>query len=132
MSRVPLPARQAIPVAFGALTLTSVGVLLACDAIPHLSPARTHDFFAALPLVLIAATHVVYQAGRRGPAVEWAKTTLLALAFLFWAANLLCADPRLASLFNDIAISAFVLDGLLILFGGRPSPSPDKAKPEAS
>jgi ABC-type transport system involved in cytochrome c biogenesis permease subunit len=116
-----MPARQAIPTAFGVITVISVGVLVVCDVVPQLFPSDTHDIVAALPLVLIAATYLIYRAVRRGPPVEWAKTLLLVLAFLFWAANMLCEDRKLARLFNDIAISAFVFDGLLILFGKRPA-----------
>src|SRR5580658_8835485 len=114
MYRVQCLARRAIPNGFGVLTVVSVGALLACDAVPHLFPVDAHDFVAALPLVLVAATYLIYRVIRRGPPEEWAKTALLVLAFLFWAANLLCADRHLARLFNDMAIAAFVVDGLLI------------------
>jgi|GEM_PF-1426368 hypothetical protein len=120
MSRAQAPARRAIPAAFGVLTLISVGVLLARDAIPHLFAADPRDFVAALPLVLMATTHVVYRALRRGSPVEWAKTTLLALAFFFWATNLLCADRGLARLFNDVAIAAFILDAFLVIVDWPP------------
>jgi hypothetical protein len=120
MSRVQLRALQAIPTAFGVLTVISVGVLLARDAVPHLFSVGARDFVAALPLVLVATTYLIYRVVRRGPPLEWAKTVLLVLAFLFWAANLLCADRDLARLFNDIAVSAFVVDGLLIMFSSRP------------
>jgi hypothetical protein len=126
MSRVQMPARQAILTAFGVITVISVGVLVACDVVPQLFPSDTHDVVAALPLILIAATYLIYRAVRRGPPAEWAKTLLLVLAFLFWAANLLCEDRNLARLFNDVAISAFVLDGLLVLFGWRPSSAASK------
>jgi hypothetical protein len=46
----------------------------------------------------------------------------LALAFLFWAANLICSDRGLARLFNDVAIATFVVDGLLVIFGWPSAP----------
>jgi uncharacterized membrane protein YoaT (DUF817 family) len=131
MSRARAPARSAIPAAFGVVTLTSVGVLLARDAIPHLFAADTRDFVAALPLVLMATTHVVYRALRRGSPIDWAKTMLLALAFFFWAANLLCSEGGLARLFNDIAIAAFILDGFLVIIDPPPG-SHGEGDPELS
>jgi hypothetical protein len=101
----------------GVLTLMTLGLLLACDAEPHLFPADAHDLLAALPLVLVALAYVAYQAARRAPPMEWAKTILLAVAFLFWAANQLWPDRRVATLFNDIAVAAFVLDVLLVMVG---------------
>ena len=120
MSIVHTRARRAVPTAFALLTLLSVGVLIVCDAIPPLFPARAHDFCAAIPLVGIALVHVTYQAVRRAPPIEWAKTMLIALAFLFWAASLLCQSRSLASLFDDIAIAGFVFDGLLVIVGSPP------------
>src|SRR4030081_2300421 len=93
---------RAIPAGLGIVTLISVGVLLFCDVSPHLLPADAHDILAALPLVLIALACVAYQAVRRAPRMEWAKTAILALAFLLWAANQICHDRRLATLFNDM------------------------------
>jgi hypothetical protein len=117
MSIVPLQVRRAIPAALGVLTLISVGVLLVSDMSPRLVPAQGHDFLAALPLVSIALACVAHQAVRRAPRTEWAKTAILALAFLFWAANQLCHDHWLAMVFNDIAIAAFVLDMFLVIIG---------------
>jgi hypothetical protein len=118
---------QSIPIWLGALALTSIGVLLAYDSAPRRFPLEAHDRLAALPLVLIALAHVANQAVRRASPMEWAKAILLALAFLFWAANQLLRDRDIATLFNDIAIAAFVLDVFLVIVG-RPGP----AAPEPS
>ncbi len=120
-----LKARRALPSALGVLTLVSVVALLVCDAAPRLVPARAHDSLAALPLALIALAYVVYQKIRGVPRTEWARTALLAFAFLLWAANQLCPDRRLATLFNDIAIAAFVFDVFLVIIGWPPSSAPE-------
>ena len=117
MSVVLAQGRRAIPTLFASLTLLSVGLLLTCDALPRRFSAEAHDSLAALPLVLIAVAYVVYQAVRRAPPMEWVKTATLVLAFLFWAANQLCTDRKLSTLFNDIAIAAFVLDVFLVIVG---------------
>jgi hypothetical protein len=117
-------ARRALPIAFGVLTFVSVGVLLTGDAFPRLFPSVSHEILAPLPLVLITLAYVVYQAGGRASRLEWAKTAILALGFLFWAANQLWPDCRLSTLFNDIAIAAFVLDAFLAMIGW----SSDKAR----
>jgi hypothetical protein len=96
-------------------TLMSVGLLAACDAFPNLFPAPTHDLLAAVPLVSIALAYAAYQAARRASGAEWAKTALVAVAFFFWAANQVCRDRRLATIFNDVAIAAFVLDVFLVI-----------------
>lgn len=110
-------ARHWIPTACAILTLMSVGVLLVYDVAPRLFPANAHDALAALPLVLVALSYLIYQATRGASAKQWARGLLLALAFLFWAANQLCRDRGLSTLFNDIAIAAFVFDVFLVIIG---------------
>ena len=117
MSIAQSRTRRALPIAFGVLTLLSLGVLLAGDVFPRLFPFESHEILAALPLVLITFAYVFYQAGRRASPLEWAKTAILALGFLFWAANQLWPDCRLSTVFNDIAIAAFVLDVFLTMIG---------------
>src|SRR5580692_4742976 len=127
MPIVNAAARRIPPTASGVVALVGVGVLLTSDAMPQRFTAETRDFLAALPLVLIAVTHVVYRAVWRGPPVEWAKTTMLAFAFLFWAANLFSSDGRLARLFNDIAIAGFVLDAFVNIIGFPPGSDRERA-----
>jgi hypothetical protein len=45
------------------------------------------------------------------------KAILLAVAFLFWAANQLWPELPQATLFNDLAIALFVLDVFLTMIG---------------
>jgi hypothetical protein len=119
-------AHRALPVALGAVTLASVGLLFAGDAWPRVFPAGSHDFLGALPLVLIALAYLVYQSVRRPAPAELAKAVLLAIAFLFWAANQLWSEEPCATLFNDIAIALFVVDVFLVIVGW-PRSSPDEA-----
>jgi hypothetical protein len=51
---------------------------------------------------------------------------LLAIAFLFWAANQLWPGSAYATLFNDVAIALFVLDVFLVIVGW-PATSPDES-----
>ena len=101
----------------GVLTLVSLAPLLIWDASPQLFPAAAHDVLAAVPLASIALAYVAYQWVRRVGPLELAKAVMLALAFLFWAANQLWPEHPLATLFNDIAIAAFVLDVFLVIAG---------------
>ena len=110
----------------GVVTLASVAVLLVWDAFPGLFPARAHDFLAAFPLALIALAYLVYQAAHRPARLEVVKAVLLAIAFLFWAANQFWPDLPQATLFNDIAIALFVLDVFLAMVGW-PATSPDES-----
>lgn len=119
-------AHRAVPVALGAITLAGVGVLFACDIDPTLFPARAHDFLGAFPLAMIALAYLVYQSVHRPPAKEWVKAILLAVAFLFWAANQVWRNPQQAMIFNDIAIALFVLDVFLVMIGW-PAASPDES-----
>ena len=116
--------RRAIPVILGAVTLADVGVLLAWDAFPSLFPARSHVFLASFSLATIAIAYLVYQILHRPARGEFLKAILLAIAFLFWAANQLWPDLHEATLFNDIAIALFVLDVFLVMVGW-PATSPD-------
>ena len=110
----------------GVVTLACVGVLLAWDAYPRLFPARAHDSLAAFPLAMIAFAYLVYQTAHRPARPELVKAVLLAVAFLFWAANQLWPDSRQATLFNDIAIALFILDVFLVMVGW-PATSPDES-----
>jgi hypothetical protein len=119
-------SHRSLPVILGTVTLASVGVLFSWDADPRLFPARAHDFLAAFPLALIAFAYLLYQIAHRPARLEVVKAILLALAFLFWAANQLWPDLRQATLFNDVAIALFVLDVFLVMIGW-PKTSPDES-----
>lgn len=115
---------RALPVILGVVTLADVGVLFVWDAFPKLFPAGSHDFLASISLAMIAVSYLVYQIAHRPARREFAKAILLAVAFLFWAANQLWPDFRQATLFNDVAIALFVLDVFLVMIGWPPT-SPD-------
>jgi len=122
----PDRARRAIPVLIGAITLATVVVLLAWDALPSLFPPEAHGVLGALPLFLIAVAYLAYQLVHRPARLEIVKAIMLAVAFLFWAANQLWPDIPLATLFNDIAIALFVLDVFLVIIGW-PASVPDES-----
>lgn len=124
------PRRRLLSAILGLIAMASVGVLLLWDADPRIFPARAHDILGALPLALIAIAYLVYQAVHRPALAEFVKAILLAVAFLFWAANQLWPDLRQATLFNDIAIALFVLDVFLVIVGW-PSTSPDEGFAES-
>ena len=119
-------AHRALPAIAGVITLASVGVLLAWDAAPQLFPARAHDILGAFPLAMIAVAYMLYQSAHRPPARELLKAILLAIAFLFWAANQLWPESPRTTLYNDIAIALFVLDVFLVMIGW-PATSPDES-----
>jgi uncharacterized membrane protein len=119
-------AHRALAVILGIVTLVSVAVLFAWDAAPKMFPARSHDFLGAFALALIAVAYMVYQVAHRPPPKELAKAVMLAVAFLFWAANQLWPNIPQATLFNDIAIALFVLDVFLVMVGWPPT-SPDES-----
>ena len=75
---------------------------------------------------MIAIAYLAYQIVHRPPLKELAKAILLAVAFLFWAANQLWPAWPQATLFNDIAIALFVLDVFLVMIGWPPT-SPDSS-----
>jgi hypothetical protein len=118
--------RRALPLALGVIALASVSVLLTRDAFPGLFSARAHESLGAFPLAMIAFAYLLYQVARRPARPEVVKAILLAIAFLFWAANQLWPDFHQATLFNDIAIALFVLDVFLVLIGW-PGSSPDES-----
>lgn len=117
---------RVLPVILGVVTLADVGVLLVWDAFPRLFPAGSHDFLAAFPLAMIAFAYLVYQIAHRPARMEFVKAVMLAVAFLFWAANQLWPGLPQATLFNDVAIALFVLDVFLIMAGWPPT-SPDES-----
>jgi hypothetical protein len=121
---------RVLPVILGVVTLVSVGVLLAWDVFPRLFPARAHNILGAFPLVSIALAYIVYQNAHRPVRKEFVKAMMLAVAFLFWAANQLWPESRQATLFNDVAISLFVLDVFLVIVGW-PATSPDESFAES-
>jgi len=110
----------------GMVTLASVAALLAWDAFPGLFPSGSHEVLAAFSLAMIALAYLVYQIAHRPSAMEFVKAIMLAVAFLFWAANQFWPNLPLATLFNDIAIALFVLDVFLVIIGW-PQTSPDSS-----
>lgn len=119
-------AHRAIPAVLGGLTLVSVVVLLVWDVCPALFPAHAHRVLGGLPLALIAVAYLAYQSVRRPGPAELFKAFLLALAFLFWAANQLWWEAPCAVLLNDLAIALFVLDVFFVI-AGWPATSPDES-----
>lgn len=119
-------AHRALPVLFGVVALASVGVLFVWDALPRLFPAGAHNVLGAFPLAMIALAYLLYQSAHRPAPMEVVKAILLAVAFLFWAANQLRPELPQATLFNDIAIGLFVLDVFLVMVGW-PATSPDES-----
>jgi hypothetical protein len=113
-------------VILGIISLAGVVVLLAWDVAPTMFPLRAHDVLGAFPLAMIAVAYLAYQAAHRPARLEVLKAVLLAIAFLFWAANQLWPDLPQAMLFNDIAIALFVLDVFLVMIGWPPT-SPDES-----
>ncbi len=75
---------------------------------------------------MIAFAYLLYQSAHRPARMELVKAILLAIAFLFWAANQMWPDLPQSNLFNDIAIGLFVLDVFLVLVGW-PATSPDES-----
>jgi hypothetical protein len=75
---------------------------------------------------MIAVAYLVYQTAHRPAPMELVKATLLAVAFLFWAANQFWPNLPQATLFNDVAIALFVLDVFLVMIGW-PATSPDES-----
>jgi hypothetical protein len=119
-------AHRALPVLLGVVALASVGVLFAWDTLPRLFPAGAHNVLGAFPLAMIAFAYLFYQSAHRPARMEVVKAILLAIAFLFWAANQLWPELPQATLFNDIAIALFVLDVFLVMVGW-PATSPDES-----
>jgi hypothetical protein len=117
---------RAIPVILGIVTLAGVAVLLVWDIFPRLFPEKAHDLLAAFPLAMIAGAYLTYQMAHRPPLAEVGKAILLAVAFLFWAANQFWPALPQATLFNDIAIALFVLDVFLVVIGW-PDTVPDES-----
>ena len=114
-------AHRFFPVFLGVVTLADVAVLFVWDIAPALFPPRSHDFLAAFSLTAIAVAYLVYQVAHRPAIPELVKAVLLAIAFLFWAANQLWPDLPQATLFNDVAIGLFVLDVFLVIVGWPPA-----------
>lgn len=106
-----------LSVMLGAVTLAGVAVLLGWDAFPWLLPAGSHAILAAFSLAMIAFAYLVYQIALRPAAMEFLKAILLAVAFLFWAANQFWPNSPHATLYNDLAIALFVLDMFLVIVG---------------
>jgi hypothetical protein len=127
----PSRAQRAVPAVLGGAALLSVAVLFVRDVLPARFDAHAHELLGAVPLALVALAYLLYQGAHRPAPREWVKALILAVAFLFWAANQLRPDMRQAGLFNDIAIALFVLDVFLVMIGW-PAASPDGAFAEAS
>src|SRR5450631_3867742 len=110
-------AQRALPVALGVITFISIVLLFAWDANSNLFSGHLHAVLEAFSLAGIAVAYPLYQSAHRPQRAEWIKAIMLAVAFLFWAANQIWPDPKQALLFNDFAIALFVLDIFLVMIG---------------
>jgi hypothetical protein len=119
------PARRVIPITLGLIALGSMCLLLAWDAFPQEFPGRAHDVLGALPLALTAIAYLVYETLRHPSRRELVKATILAAAFMSWAANQAWPLLPQATLLNDIAIALFVLDAFLVIMGWPPGSHED-------
>jgi hypothetical protein len=120
-----------IPAVLAVFTLLTLVPLVAWDVAPDVFPARAHEVVSAVPLTVVALAYLAYQAVRRVSLLEFAKALLSAGAFLFWALNQLLPDHPRATLFNDIAVAAFVLDVVLVIAGWPPAREGEPDKTEA-
>jgi hypothetical protein len=77
---------------------------------PDRFPGPAHDWLASLPLGMIAVVWIVHRLSERPSRSVMVKAGILAVAFLFWAANQLWPDSKHATFWNDVAIVLFVLD----------------------
>lgn len=112
----PLPAWR--PTALIAVpTLGAAVELLIWEGFPRAFPPHAHAFLAALPLTLVALSYLAYQVVRRPDPRELLRATLLAAAFLLWAANQFWPASPHATEFNDVAIALFCLDVVLFMVG---------------
>lgn len=123
-------SKRLIPAILGTVTLAGVAALLSSDAFPRFFPAGSHRLLAAFSLATITLAYLAYQIAHWPTAMEFLKGIMLAVAFLFWAANQFWPELSQASLFNDIAITLFVLDVFLVIVGW-PRTSPDSSFGEA-
>jgi hypothetical protein len=119
-----------LPAIMGVVTLFSVVLLLVWDVFPGLFASDAHNLLGALPLALIALAYLVFQTVRRPERAEALKAVLLAIAFLFWAANQFWPESPRSTLYNDLAIALFVLDVFFALVGW-PSGSADESFAES-
>ena len=127
LSRMPNSTDQSsalLPRVLGVLALASVAALMVWDIVPSLFRVRVHDILGVLALSLIAFAYLVHQVMLRPGHKDFVKAVLLAIAFLFWAADQLWPDSPHATLFNDLAIALFVLDLFLSMIGW-PAESPE-------
>jgi hypothetical protein len=93
--------------------------LVAWNLAPGRFSAHAHDHLAALPLALIAASHLLWQLGRRPGRLQVVQAVMLSTGFALWAATQLWPDAPRSLLLNDVAIVLFVVD--LYLAIGRPT-----------
>jgi hypothetical protein len=112
---VPRFSPQSIPRAVALFTVVTLVPLLVWDVSPRSFPGDAHDVLAAAPLALIGIACLAHALIRRVPLPELAKSSALAAAFFFWAANQLWPQHPQATLFNDIAVALFVVDVFLTL-----------------
>jgi len=117
MPKRPGDNHRLLSVILGSITLAGVAVLLAWDVFPRLFPAGSHAILGAFSLAMIALAYLARQIELRPAAAEFLKAIMLAVAFLFWAANQFWPNSPQATLFNDLAIALFVLDVFLVIVG---------------
>jgi hypothetical protein len=125
-----MPIIRRLSVALGLVACLSLVPLLAWDLVPARFPSGAHDALGAFPLVAVAFGCLATQAERRPPSSAWVRSSIVAAAFLAWAVNQFWPQHALATAWNDLAITLFVVDIVLgILEKQQTSPLGAEASP---
>jgi hypothetical protein len=95
--------------------LGSAVVLLGWDGLAGPAATGAHRVLSALPLLLIAAAALGWQAWQRAGRATLVKTMILAAGFGCWATGQLVSAPAPSAVCNDVAIGLFVLDAALVV-----------------
>jgi hypothetical protein len=126
-----VPAPHRFHLWLGAATLVVTAPLLVWDWAPAVFPQGAHGPLAAAPLTVIGVALLAYQR-LRGSRSDFLKAWISAVAFFLWALNQVVPDEHWATICNDLAVAAFILDVALVILGWPAPVTPGAAPVVAS
>src|SRR5262249_4143870 len=97
--------------------LASSVLLLASDSSAAFRASREREILSSVPLIAIALACLAFHASWKPQPFDLLKRILKSAAFLSWAATQLAPHAPWSPVATDIAISLFVLDLALVLWG---------------
>jgi len=111
------PPLYTLSTLFFVMALAGVAALIATDSLHHYDVTLVHQRLDSLPLTMIGLSYITLHFGPNYKLADRLKGIFLGFAFLLWGGEQLIPPSRLATLMDEGAVTIFVVDVSVIIWG---------------